>query len=54
MTKFGIFVILKVNRTSVNTDVDCHDSVLPSFHAFLEAKRGQGKRLVISGLIDWV
>ena len=54
VTNFVIFVIPKANRTSINTDVARYESVLPRSLAFLEAKRGQGKWFVISGLIDWV
>ena len=38
--KFGVLVILKVNRTNINTDIACHDSVLPCLRVFSEAKRG--------------
>ena len=41
--KFGIFMILKVKKMSINTDIARHDSELPRFRTFSESKRGQGK-----------
>ena len=54
MIKFGIFVILKVKSTSMNTDVVSHDSELSCFHVSLEVYRVQGKSLIISGLRYYV
>ena len=41
--KFGIFVIMRVKSTIINTGVTRHDSALPCFRAFLGENRGQGK-----------